>query len=474
MKVKAMSGKISPKGTNVSWMLVALLVALGPGSVVPGAANEAAAEEIQSSIARGGRLYDNWYKEIRKRVPEATHIAYPAAGKQKGPDTWRCKECHGWDYRGVDGAYSAGGHFSGIKGIQGMAGADPQEIIAVLQDKRHGYTQLELLDDRDFRDLANFVSKGQIDMNLYIDRSSGRARGNAANRRAYYQTICANCHGRDGLKIRTIPPLGLVAVENPWEAMHNMLNGHPDVEMPPLRVLGDTQVLVDILAYMQTFPTDEMLWSIVRGGRLYDNWYKEIGRPEPTKPHPAYPPTGVYAKSAKANWRCKECHGWDYKGRDGAYSAGRHYTGFKGIRAMAGVDPEAIVAVLKNETHRYRGMLDYRPSMGEHDFQDLANFVSRGQVDMDVFIDRRTKKAKGDPVRREAFYTTICANCHGVDGMKVSTRGPLGEIARNNPWEALHNIRNGHAGVAMPPLQVLDDTQTIVDILSYIQTLPTR
>ncbi len=76
--------------------------------------------------------------------------------------------------------------------------------------------------------------------------------------------------------------------------------------------------------------------------------------------------------------------------------------------------------------------------------------------------------------RGEALYGGTCANCHGFDGMKVSTRGPLGEIARGNPWEALHNIRNGHAGVAMPPLQVLDDAQTIVDILAYIQTLPSR
>ncbi len=463
-----MSGNQSPNYSIALWMLVALLVALGPAF-----ASESAAEEIQSSIARGGRLYDNWYKEIRKPAPDTIHSAYPPAGKQS-VQSWRCAECHGWDYMGRDGAYSSGEHYSGIKGIRGMAGADTENIIAVLQDELHGYTKLELLDDRDFRDLANFVGKGQIEMDRFIDRASGRAKGDEAAHRAYYQTICANCHGRDGLKIRTIPPLGRVAGSNPWEALHNMLNGHPDVEMPPLRALGDTQVLVDVLAYMQTFPTDEMLWSIVRGGRLYDNWYKEIGRPEPTRQHPAYPPEGAYAKSAKANWRCKECHGWDYKGRDGAYSTGRHYTGIKGIRDMAGADPAEIVAVLKDETHRYRGSLAYRPLMNDHDFQDLANFVSHGQVDMEVLIDRRTKKARGDPVRREAFYATICANCHGVDGRKVSTTRPLGDIARGNPWEAVHNILNGHAGVAMPPLRVLDDTQTIVDILAYIQTLPTR
>jgi cytochrome c553 len=451
-----------------------LAVALGSGALPTGAASAAAADEIQSSIARGGRLYDNWYKEIRRQAPEASHPAYPAAGKRSGPVTWRCKECHGWDYRGVQGAYSAGDHFTGVKGIDAMAGAEPEAIIAVLRDRTHALTELELLDDRDFRDLSNFVSQGQVDMDAYIDRASRKAKGDATRRRAYYQTICSNCHGRDGLKIRTIPPLGDVATNNPWEALHNMLNGHPDVEMPPLRVLEDVQLLVDVLAYMQTFPSDEALWSVVRGGRLYDNWYKEIERPAPTKPHPAYPPDRKYAKSAKASWRCKECHGWDYKGKDGAYGKGPHYTGIKGIRAMADADPEKIIAVLKNETHRYRGALDYRPSMDDRDFQDLANFVSKGQVDMNAFIDRRTKKAKGDPGRRKAFYTTICASCHGVDGTKISTRRPLGEVARGNPWAALHNILNGHAGVAMPPLRVLDDTETLVDILAYMQTLPAR
>jgi cytochrome c553 len=451
-----------------------LAAALGLGSAAIGAAGVAAAEEIQSSIARGGRLYDNWYKEIRRQPPEASHPAYPAAGRQKGPTTWRCKECHGWDYKGAEGAYSTGAHFTGIDGIGAMAGKPLDEIVAVLGNGSHRLAELELLDDRDFRDLANFVSRGQIDMDLYIDRASGRAKGDATRRRDYYQTICANCHGRDGLKIRTIPPLGKVATRNPWEALHNMLNGHPDVEMPPLRVLDDVQLLIDVLAYMQTFPSDETLWSVVRGGRLYDNWYKEIGQPAPTKPHPAYPPDKRYAKSAKANWRCKECHGWDYKGKDGAYGEGRHFTGIKGIDGMAGADPADILAVLQDETHRYRGALEYRPSMSDHDFQDLANFVSKGQVDMNAFIDRRTKKAKGDPVRREAFYTTICASCHGMDGKKIGTRRPLGDVARGNPWEALHNILNGHAGVAMPPLRVLDDMGSLVDILAYMQTLPTR
>ncbi|MDK1024073.1 MAG: hypothetical protein QGD92_07565 [Gammaproteobacteria bacterium] len=55
------------------------------------------------SITRGGRLYDNW-----------------------------CKECHAWDYRGVEGAYGSGEHYTGIKGIQGMRDTDPAEATPAL------------------------------------------------------------------------------------------------------------------------------------------------------------------------------------------------------------------------------------------------------------------------------------------------------------------------------------------------------
>ncbi|MDP6706523.1 MAG: c-type cytochrome [Alphaproteobacteria bacterium] len=446
---------------------LAVLAAALPGVAV--------ATEIQSSISRGGRLYDDWLKEIRKPPIESTHPTYPEAGRQTGSASWRCKECHGWDYKGRDGAYASGMHFTGIKGIDGMAGADRQAVISVLKDETHALVALDLLDERDFTDLANFVASGQVEMDRYIDRASGKARGDAARRRPYYQNICANCHGRDGLRIRAIPPLGKVATENPWETLHNILNGHPNAEMPPLRVLEDMQILVDVLAYIQTFPGDESLWSIARGGRLYDNWYKELKLPPPTKSHPSYPAGRVYAQAPKANWRCKECHGWDYRGRDGAYGSGRHRTGIKGIRAMADVDPGKIIAVLENDTHRYRGDLDYRASMDERDFQDLANFVASGQIDMTRHIDPESGKVMGgDPRRREAFYATVCASCHGMDGAKISTRRPLGDLARDNPWEALHNLLNGHPGVEMPPLRVLEDDQTLVDILAYIQTLSGR
>jgi mono/diheme cytochrome c family protein len=453
------------KSANLVRTVVVLAEAFGLGAVAMTTSTPALADESLSSIVRGGRLYDNWYKEIKEPVPTESHPAYPPDKKYANEPgrNWRCVECHGWDYQGKDGVYSKGEHFTGIKGIRGMAGADPKKIIAILKDPTHRYG--ELMPDQDFQDLANFVSKGQVDMDKFIDRASGMPKGDKARRAAYYQTICANCHGWDGLMIRNIPALAAVANDQPWEALHKILNGHPDERMLSLRVL-DAQILVDILAYVRTLPTEEILSSIVRGGRLYDNWYKERSERPPTESHPVYPADKEYANDPGRSWRCVECHGWDYQGKEGVYSKGEHFTGIKGIRGMAGADPDKIIAILEDANHRYGGLMDYR------DFQNLANFVTRGQVDMDRFIDRPSGMARGDKARRAAYYQTICSTCHGQDGLKILDMPPLGRVAERRPWEALHKIVNGHPDEKMPALRALD-MQILVDILAYLQALPT-
>ncbi|MBI4185122.1 MAG: c-type cytochrome [Proteobacteria bacterium] len=463
-----MFGNHSPRSTVA---LLALVAALGLGA---GAATTSlAAEENLASIVRGGRLYDNWYQMmVGGRAPTQPHPAYPRDKKfaNDPASNWRCVECHGWDYRGKDGAYGSGDHYTGIKGIRGMAGADPAKIVAVLTDGTHQYGGV--MDGRDLRDLANFVSKGQLDMDTYIDRASRKSKGDGAKHEAYYSAICANCHGRDGLGVRSIPPLGTFASENPWASLHKVLNGHPSERMPPLRALG-LDVLVDVLAFIQTLPKEELLASMDRGGRLYDNWYVELGAAAPTRPHPAYPRDRRFARDAAANWRCVECHGWDYRGKDGAYGSGDHYTGIKGIRGMAGADPEKIITILKNETHDFRGLKPYRAYLDEHDLRDLANFVSKGQVEVDRYIDRATGQSKGDGVKHEAYYNSICATCHGRDGLGVRSMPPLARVARDNPWQTLHKMVNGHPSKKMPALRLLD-MSILVDVLAFVQTLPTE
>jgi thiosulfate dehydrogenase len=235
---------------------IALLAAAAPA---PAVADEDEPEHATSvwAIARGGLLYDKWWAVLERDPPEETHPAYPAAGKKKGSATWRCKECHGWDYRGADGAYSKGSHYSGVKGIRAMVGADPDKIAVALRGGLHGYTK-EMMSDSAIKKLALFVSLGQVDMDQYIDRASKKARGDAQNGAPLYQTICAVCHGFDGrtlnFKDEKKPEyIGTVAQVNPWETLHKIRHGQPGVGMIALGAL-DIQDQVDILAFAQTLP----------------------------------------------------------------------------------------------------------------------------------------------------------------------------------------------------------------------------
>lgn len=238
--------------------------------------------------------------------------------------------------------------------------------------------------------------------------------------------------------------------------------------------LGGALLAGALLLTAMPLPADEIESSIARGGRLYDKWWKVVGAEEPRHPHPAYPADGKYKAKSGTDWRCKECHGWDYLGKDGAYGKGKHFTGIKGIQGAADTSPAKIMATLTDKTHGLGKQL------GDGDLRDLAMFVSKGQVVMTQFIDRTTKKVKGNKARGEPVFNTVCANCHGRDGTLnedgkplASDSEPLGLVANDNPWEALHKIRNGQPGEHMPALRALD-LQLSVDILAHMQTLPTR
>ena len=226
---------------------LALAVAVGFSASV------AVAAEIESSIARGGRLYDKWFGEIKAAKPTADHPAYPHKGGKYGKEaSWRCKECHGWDYMGKDGTYASGGHATGIKGINGMAGADPAKIVAVLKDSKHVYG--DKLSADDLKDLAMFVSKGQVDVDKYIDRKTKQPIGGDKTRgAAYFNTVCAKCHGEDGTKPKDMDkPLG-AQMSNPWEVMHKIMNAQPAEQMPALRAFG-MQPVLDIMDHITTLP----------------------------------------------------------------------------------------------------------------------------------------------------------------------------------------------------------------------------
>ena len=210
-------------------------------------------------LAYGGRLYDLWWIVLLSEPPERTHPAYPKSGRARGAETWRCVACHGWDYRGKDGAFGAGPYYTGIKGIDGMAGADPARIAALLRKKPHNF-DAEMIPDEALQALAVFVSRGQGRPSQQIDAGTGAFRGDPAKGKQVFQNICAICHDFDGRAWITgeddgLNNLGAIATADPWRALHKVLNGQTYADMPALRAL-DRQTVLDVLSYVQTLPSE--------------------------------------------------------------------------------------------------------------------------------------------------------------------------------------------------------------------------
>ncbi len=217
----------------------------------------AAQAQDEGSIIRGAQLYDKWFAVIKADKPDVTHPAWPESNTKKKDDvTWRCKSCHGWDYKGVDGAYgSSKSYLTGIIGIDGMMGADLAAIIAIMKDDTHLFDGK--MDEADFNDLALFVSEGQVDMSQYINYEDKSLKsGDAARGEQYFNTLCAQCHAVDGTLPKDMDKTLSKQMGNPWEVLHKILNGQPAEQMTALRAL-DYQITLDLMAHISTLPTEK-------------------------------------------------------------------------------------------------------------------------------------------------------------------------------------------------------------------------
>jgi len=477
---------------------------------------------------RGGRMWDKWWVENDAPEPTGEHPLYPAEGSQTGSTTFRCKECHGWDYKGAAGTYASGSHFTGIGGVLGTT-LDRRTMFDLVKsdavEKGHGFENYGL-SIQDTWDLVDFVLQLTIDTDAHID-ANGDFIGNVNTGEVNYTTggatACIVCHGADGTQIDAGTPsdpvwVGTVAQENPWELLHKIRFGQPGANMPSWLGAGGTdQGATDIGAYAQlNFPAvctddshcDDGLFcngaetcvddacvngaapcieqacdeaadacigtDPIRGGRLWDTWWIVSGLSAPPGNHPLYPPAGQ--KSGSTTFRCKECHGWDYKGASGAYGAGDHFTGIAGVFGST-LDPQQMFDVVVGSNEPI-GHDFYSFGLSERDAWDLVSFMQSLVIDANVFIDG-TATFVGDAVQGGQFYTTgglpSCVVCHGADGTQINfgtSENPewLGTIATYNPWELMHKVRFGQPDGSMASwLADGGIDQDVADIGRYAQ-----
>ncbi len=441
-----------------------------------------------ANAVRGGALYDKWWVVSGVDAPTEDHPFWATqdTNTRTGADTWRCKECHGWDYKGVDGAYSSGSHRSGIAGIFGTT-LSAQEAFDLIKTD-HAYGEAGLSDD-DIWDLAKFVLEGQIDTDAILDGAAFNGSANAGQ--PLFDSSCAACHGADGL----LPPPGapadfvdfpgLIADENPWEFQHKVRFGQPDTAMPAQFDILSTGQVADLGSYVQTLPTSAVPEgfsnaSASRGGALYDQFWAVAGLDAPADDHPLWasrPDMESNTRIGADTWRCKECHGWDYKGVDGAYSSGSHRSGIAGIFGTTLSAQEAFDLI--DSDHAYGGT-----GLSDDDIWDLAKFVLEGQIDTDTIIDAggafTGEASAGQTLYDDGIGTnTACAVCHGGDGLSIPPGADpdhdewVGKLANENPWEFQHKVRFGQPGSSMPSsVAGGGTTQDVADLSTFAQTLP--
>lgn len=219
------------------------------------------------------------------------------------------------------------------------------------------------------------------------------------------------------------------------------------------------------------------LQGIASGGRLYDSWWTEQGKAAPKGNQALWSRQTTNTRSGETTSRCKECHAWDYLGKDGAYGSGSRYTGFDGVFTAGAQSADALTAAIAGATnpqHNFSGLLSAQA------IQDVVNFLRSGLTDEREYLDYSTRKVKV-PVSLAAgkrLFDTTCAACHGRDGQGLnfgSEASPeyVGTVANSNPQETLHKIRYGQPGTTMPSAVVNGwTTQQILDVLAYAQTLP--
>lgn len=218
-------------------------------------------------LARGAQLYDRWYAVLGTPPPadDMPLWARQSSNTRSGPETWRCVECHGWDYRGASGAYGAGSHYTGFPGLLTLAPAlSVEDIVSHLKgEKDPGHNYAAYLSEADMLALASFLKGGLIDDREYIDPLTLRVRGgDLENGRRLYDGLCVNCHGADGTRLVMRSDgmdeyLGTIATRDPWRFLHRVRFGVAGTDMPAGVNLGWTPADArDVLLYAQTLPAD--------------------------------------------------------------------------------------------------------------------------------------------------------------------------------------------------------------------------
>lgn len=443
---------------------------------------QTAAPELVGDMIRGGKLYDSWWGETQQEAPTENNPlwAKQTTDKAKGANTWKCTECHGWDYKGVDGVYGKGSHMTGFPGIMKANGKSPAENLAMLTGKinpDHDFSGV--MEEQDLVDLALFVSKGTVDVDIALEKD-GTPKGDVAAGKVVFDKICSTCHGPNGNAINFKTPaaveyLNHPATENPWQFLHRTRIG---VTLWPMPSAADNKLseqdLANVLAYVRTLDKPALALG---GGQLYDKWYTVLGVKTPADNMPLWKTQTTNTAKGASTWTCRECHGLDYLGKDGVYGSGKHMTGFPGLMDSASKSEADLTAALIGKTNPDH---DFSKLMSEKDIAALVHFIKTEMFAIAPHVKADGITVDGDMAHGKTVFEQTCVGCHGKDGKLLNFKTAeapeyVGTVAAGEPQVCLHRVTFGVPGFPMSAgLDLGLSVKDVTDVCAYAQTLPVK
>ncbi|MDX1812827.1 MAG: hypothetical protein R3240_12800, partial [Gammaproteobacteria bacterium] len=453
---------------------------------------------LSPDVQRGGRLYDNWWDENGLDAPIARNSLWPAAGSSlTPPETWRCVNCHGWDYTGTEGFV---GLLSPVQDVKSFITNG-----TVLTENDHAFS--EKLKQQDIADLTAFVMNPVDGIRSDIETLINEANDLSGQQIYENETPgnCVFCHGVDGTSIPTVDLKTLAGNFGP-RFVHVARFGSPgSIMLPGLsRYTGlSAQSAADVQAYAKNLGNTVATpaTGLERGGRLFDNWFAEMKAvdsnfPDPVVKNPLWEtrnPAVPDVQSLSDSWRCVNCHNWTYKGRDilaDQPDADNLIVKLKQRSALYPTD-EALADYLYNwiksgtgTVHNYGTAQSGLPGvLGDRELNELVVFLMQGVKDNSTYIyDVDGKVINADPVNGGKIYSGTlypdvnCESCHGAQGTETPPGSgrtlDIFKLATENSWKFLHKIRFAAPASEMPALEGIPQVsfQDMLDVLGYAQS----